>query len=131
MATPFGISRIEGNVHRREFMIACKHARIVALGILAAGVAAASVRAQDHPKSLSRNGDWLRSNAEKFRKSAGSRGACPHFWIGSKGELPVEAALIPLPLGAVEPDGWLRDWAIAARDGITGHLDEYHPTFHQ
>ena len=35
----------------------------------------------------------------------------------------------PLPPGAVEPQGWLRDWALAARDGITGHLDEYHPTF--
>ncbi len=37
--------------------------------------------------------------------------------------------LEPLPPGAVEPRGWLRDWAMAARDGITGHLDEYHPTF--
>ena len=37
--------------------------------------------------------------------------------------------LEPLPPGAVEPRGWLRDWALAARDGITGHLDEYHPTF--
>jgi len=37
--------------------------------------------------------------------------------------------LEPLPPGAVEPRGWLRDWAMAARNGITGHLDEYHPTF--
>ncbi len=36
---------------------------------------------------------------------------------------------LPLPPGAVEPAGWMRDWAIAARDGITGHLDEYHPVF--
>jgi hypothetical protein len=41
----------------------------------------------------------------------------------------VQPALIPLPPGAVEPAGWLRDWALAARDGITGHLDEWHPTF--
>src|ERR1019366_354692 len=41
----------------------------------------------------------------------------------------VAPALLPLPPGAVEPAGWLRDWAFAARDGITGHLDEWHPAF--
>ncbi|MEI8371280.1 MAG: beta-L-arabinofuranosidase domain-containing protein [Planctomycetota bacterium] len=41
----------------------------------------------------------------------------------------VKPALIPLAPGAVEPGGWLRDWAMAAKDGITGHLDEWHPTF--
>jgi hypothetical protein len=41
----------------------------------------------------------------------------------------VPMALLPLPPGAVEPAGWLRDWAQAARQGITGHLDEWHPTF--
>ncbi|MGA2032463.1 MAG: beta-L-arabinofuranosidase domain-containing protein [Thermoguttaceae bacterium] len=41
----------------------------------------------------------------------------------------VKPALIPLPPGAVQPAGWLRDWAMAAKDGITGHLDEWHPTF--
>jgi uncharacterized protein len=35
----------------------------------------------------------------------------------------------PLAPGAIEPAGWLRDWAEAARDGITGHLDEYHAVF--
>ncbi|MEK7676977.1 MAG: beta-L-arabinofuranosidase domain-containing protein [Verrucomicrobiota bacterium] len=44
-------------------------------------------------------------------------------------EPPVPTAFIPLPPGAVEPAGWLRDWAEAARHGITGHLDEWHPTF--
>lgn len=34
-------------------------------------------------------------------------------------------AFIALPPGAVEPEGWLRDWCIAARDGYTGHMDEY------
>ncbi len=48
----------------------------------------------------------------------------------SPGEFPVQAAFLPLAPGAVEPAGWLRDWALAAGDGITGHLDEYHPTFH-
>ena len=41
----------------------------------------------------------------------------------------VKPAFKPLPPGAVEPGGWLRDWAEAARDGITGHLDEYHAVF--
>ncbi len=41
----------------------------------------------------------------------------------------VKPALVPLAPGAVEPRGWLRDWALAAKDGITGHLDEWHPTF--
>ena len=42
----------------------------------------------------------------------------------------VKPAFLPLPLGSVEPAGWLRDWAVAAREGITGHLDEYHSVFH-
>jgi hypothetical protein len=29
----------------------------------------------------------------------------------------------------VEPDGWLRDWCLAARDGFTGHMDEYDAEF--
>ncbi|MCX5677107.1 MAG: hypothetical protein NTX87_19130, partial [Planctomycetota bacterium] len=41
----------------------------------------------------------------------------------------VKPALVALPPGAVEPAGWLRDWALAARDGITGKLDERHATF--
>ncbi len=41
----------------------------------------------------------------------------------------VKPALIPLPPGAVRPEGWLRDWATAASHGITGHLDEYNATF--
>ena len=45
------------------------------------------------------------------------------------GEPLVKPAFRPLPPGAVEPAGWLRDWAEAARDGITGHLDEYHAVF--
>lgn len=41
----------------------------------------------------------------------------------------VKPAFLPLPIGAVEPQGWLRDWAMSARDGISGHLDEWHPVF--
>ena len=29
----------------------------------------------------------------------------------------------------VEPAGWLRDWCLAARDGFTGHMDEYDDEF--
>jgi len=38
-------------------------------------------------------------------------------------------AFLSLPPGAVEPGGWLRDWCLAARDGYTGHMDEYDDEF--
>lgn len=38
-------------------------------------------------------------------------------------------AFIALPPGAVEPAGWLRDWCLAARDGYTGHMDDYDDEF--
>lgn len=41
----------------------------------------------------------------------------------------VKPSFTPLPAGAVEPTGWLRDWTVAAGNGITGHLDEWSPTF--
>lgn len=44
-------------------------------------------------------------------------------------EPPTHPALRPLPPGAVEPAGWLRDWCLAARDGYTGHMDEFDPEF--
>ncbi|MEI2724463.1 MAG: hypothetical protein V9H26_13290 [Verrucomicrobiota bacterium] len=40
-------------------------------------------------------------------------------------EPPTRPSFLPLPPGAVEPAGWLRDWCLAARDGFTGHMDEY------
>lgn len=46
-------------------------------------------------------------------------------------EPPTRPAFIPLPPGAVEPDGWLRDWCLTARDGYTGHMDEVDPAFRQ
>lgn len=46
-------------------------------------------------------------------------------------EPPTRPAFIPLPPGAVEPAGWLRDWCLAARDGYTGHMDEYGNEFKQ
>jgi hypothetical protein len=48
---------------------------------------------------------------------------------GRVGEPKIKPAFLPLPPGSVEPSGWLRDWAVAARQGLTGHLDEYHPVF--
>jgi len=36
---------------------------------------------------------------------------------------------IPLSAGTVKPEGWIRDWAENAATGITGHLDEYVPTY--
>ncbi|MDD4869012.1 MAG: glycoside hydrolase family 127 protein [Kiritimatiellae bacterium] len=44
-------------------------------------------------------------------------------------EPPTRPAFIPLPPGQVEPEGWLRDWCIAARDGYTGHMDDYDQEF--
>ena len=44
-------------------------------------------------------------------------------------EPPTRPAFIPLPPGAIEPEGWLRDWCVAARDGYTGHMDEYDEEF--
>ena len=46
-------------------------------------------------------------------------------------EPPARPAFIPLPPGQVEPTGWLRDWALTARDGYTGHMDEVDPAFRQ
>jgi uncharacterized protein len=46
-------------------------------------------------------------------------------------ESPMRPALIPLPPGAIEPAGWLRDWALTARDGFTGHMDDVDPAFRQ
>ena len=36
---------------------------------------------------------------------------------------------IPLNVGQIQPEGWLRDWAEDAANGITGHLDEYEQVF--
>jgi uncharacterized protein len=46
-------------------------------------------------------------------------------------EPPTRSALIPLPPGAVEPLGWLRDWCLTAKDGYTGHMDDVDIAFRQ
>lgn len=38
-------------------------------------------------------------------------------------------AFEPLPAGAVEPAGWLRDWALAARNGYTACMEDVHIDF--
>jgi uncharacterized protein len=38
-------------------------------------------------------------------------------------------AFLALPAGSIEPAGWLRDWCLAARDGYTGHMDDYAEDF--
>ena len=39
----------------------------------------------------------------------------------------IKSGFVPLPPGAVEPQGWLRDWAQSAANGITGQSFEWHP----
>lgn len=41
----------------------------------------------------------------------------------------IEQRFIPLDVGRITPEGWLRDWAEDAANGITGHLDEYEQVF--
>lgn len=55
----------------------------------------------------------------------------PGFVYGHKRpfQTAVPKALSPLPAGAVEPQGWLRDRCLAARDGYTGHMDDMHEDF--
>jgi hypothetical protein len=50
-------------------------------------------------------------------------------FIVSDTSVKVKPAFISLPAGAVYPQGWINDWAIAAADGITGHLDEWSATY--
>ena len=42
-----------------------------------------------------------------------------------------KSAYLTLPPGAVEPQGWLRDWCEQVRDGFTGRMEDVHPAFKQ
>jgi len=39
----------------------------------------------------------------------------------------VEIPFLELPLGAIEPDGWLREMLLRQKNGATGHLDQLYP----
>ena len=41
----------------------------------------------------------------------------------------VKPVFISLPAGSVYPQGWIKDCAVAAANGITGHLDEWSVTY--
>jgi hypothetical protein len=56
-------------------------------------------------------------------------GVAEHVNYARPFDPPTHPALIALPPGAVEPAGWLRDWCLAARDGYTGHMDDYAADF--
>ena len=47
---------------------------------------------------------------------------CPYKTAGQR-------VLLPLPAGQVKPEGWLRDWSEAARDGFTAVMDDIDPEF--
>lgn len=49
--------------------------------------------------------------------------------ITSGDELVIPPAFLALSPGAVTPGGWIKDWSETALSGITGHLDEWSPTF--
>ncbi len=44
-------------------------------------------------------------------------------------KLPGERVFMPLPAGAVKPQGWLRDWAVAARNNYTAVMDDVDKEF--
>jgi hypothetical protein len=50
-------------------------------------------------------------------------------FICSDSSFKIKPAFISLPAGAVRPQGWIGDWATAAAQGITGHLDEWSTTY--
>ena len=60
---------------------------------------------------------------------AAAENAASRINYGCPFEPPTRPAFIPLPPGAIEPAGWLRDWCLAAKDGYTGHMDEVDDEF--
>jgi hypothetical protein len=66
-----------------------------------------------------------------FIGTAAETDAAARANYGRPFETKVRPALLALPPGAVEPQGWLRDGCLAAKDGYTGHMDDYHAAFRQ
>ena len=50
-------------------------------------------------------------------------GATNHFYVGERHPL-APTALLPLPSGAVAPQGWVRAYLERQKEGLTGHLGE-------
>lgn len=46
-------------------------------------------------------------------------------------EPPMRPVFIPLPPGAIEPEGWLRDWCLTVKDGYTARMDDVDVAFRQ
>ncbi|MBQ9310523.1 MAG: glycoside hydrolase family 127 protein [Bacteroidales bacterium] len=46
-----------------------------------------------------------------------------------KAEARIPVHFVPLELGSITAEGWIRDWGETAADGITGHLDERNHLF--
>ena len=63
--------------------------------------------------------------------SSAAEPAHPQVNYGRPFEPATRPVFIPLPPGAVEPQGWLRDWCLTARAGYTGHMDEFDVAFRQ
>jgi hypothetical protein len=51
-----------------------------------------------------------------------------HVLLSDNGQV-VKQKFIPLSPGCIKPEGWIKDWSELALNGITGHLDEWSPTF--
>jgi hypothetical protein len=70
----------------------------------------------------------------EFLASVAIAGAVRHAWSEQTPSAPQwnraplqPNALAPLPLGAIEPRGWLRRQLEVQANGLTGHLDEFWP----
>jgi len=71
----------------------------------------------------------LGASEKKNNAQKGSRPGTPEEQSPGSEKSAGHTSFLALAPGAVEPKGWLLDWACAAADGITGHLDEYCTTF--
>src|SRR4051812_25964998 len=59
------------------------------------------------------------------RELKGSADTKPHY-VGNRAPL-TPSPFMKLPIGSIEPRGWLRHQLEMERDGMTGHLKEISP----